>query len=227
VIDKDMPASGVYLFFDEREKRLKRADQLRVVRVGTHGVASGSKASLRNRMRTHFGTVAGEGNHRSSVFRLHVGRSLINSGLMPSISSWGLVATDKNTLLAERELEQAVSRYLSRLYVLLIAVPGESDKTNDRAYVEQNLIALLSNKCRPLDPPNSDWLGLSSAKQEIRKSGLWNVNHVDQRFDPAYLDVLDYYAEMTASTKPVPETQLAPRDWHARVRDDARQFMLL
>jgi hypothetical protein len=56
VIDGEMPESGVYLFFDEREKRLKDISQLRIIRIGTHGVASGSKASLRNRMRTHFGT---------------------------------------------------------------------------------------------------------------------------------------------------------------------------
>src|ERR1700684_3027805 len=73
VLENKMPDSGVYLFFDEREKRLKNIDQLRVVRVGTHGVAAGSKASLRNRMRTHFGTISGEGNHRSSIFRLHTG----------------------------------------------------------------------------------------------------------------------------------------------------------
>jgi hypothetical protein len=227
VIDEDMPRSGVYLFFDERERRLKRTDQLRTVRVGTHGVAFGSKASLRNRMRTHFGTVAGEGNHRSSVFRLHVGRSLINAELTPAVSTWGSPITNKEALGAEREIEQAVSRYLAELLVLLIAIPGESDKMNDRAYIEQNLIGLLSNRCKPLDPPSSAWLGLSSAKREIRKSGLWNVNHVDQLFDPAYLDVLGYYAEMTANTKPIPEKQLAPQDWYARVHDDARQFTLL
>lgn len=227
VIDGDMPDSGVYLFFDERERRLKDTDQLRIVRVGTHGVASGSKASLRNRMRTHFGTAAGEGNHRSSIFRLHTGRSLINAKLAPAIESWGRSVGDKSALLAERELEQAVSRYLAELSVLLIAVPGESDKGNDRAYLEQNLIALLSNARKPLDPPSCEWLGLSSAKQEIRKSGLWNVNHVDQRFDPKYLDILDYYVSLTTGVKPVPRKQLAPRDWQARARDDARQFMLL
>jgi hypothetical protein len=227
VISSDMPNSGIYLFFDERERRLKDIDQLRVVRVGTHGVASGSKASLRNRMRTHFGTASGEGNHRSSIFRLHTGRSLINAKLAPAIDSWGTSAGDKSAILAERELEQAVSKYLTELYVLLIAVPGEPKKNNDRAYLEQNLIALLSNACKPLDPPSCEWLGLNSAKPEIRKSGLWNVNHVEQHFDPQYLEVLDYYVSVTAGAKPVPKKQLAPRDWQARARDDMRQLTLL
>jgi hypothetical protein len=159
VIDGDMPESGIYLFFDERERRLKEVDHLRIVRVGTHGVAAGSKASLKNRMKTHFGTVSGEGNHRSSVFRLHTGRSMINAKVVPDIMSWGSAVTEKTALLAERGIESAVSTYLGNLFVLLISVPGESDKTNDRAYLGQNLIALLSNACKPLDPPSCAWLG--------------------------------------------------------------------
>jgi hypothetical protein len=226
-IDGTMPDSGVYLFFDERERRLKNPNQMRIVRVGTHGVSAGSKASLRSRMRTHFGTITGEGNHRSSIFRLHTGQSLINAKLAPAINSWGSSHSDKAAPLAERELEKAVSKYLGELYVLLISVPGESDKGNDRAYLEQNLIALLSNDCRPLDPPSCEWLGLHSSKREIRKSGLWNVNHVEQPYDPNYLAVLDYYASLTVGERPIPRKQLAPRNWQARARDDANQLALL
>jgi hypothetical protein len=152
---------------------------------------------------------------------------MINAKLTPAIDSWGTAAGDKKAILAERALEQAVSKYLAELYVLLIAVPGESEKHNDRAYLEQNLIALLSNACKPLDPPSCEWLGLKSDKREIRKSGLWNVNHVEQRFDPQYLEVLDYYVSVTAGAKPVPKKQLAPLDWQARARDDVRQLTLL
>jgi hypothetical protein len=151
----------------------------------------------------------------------------MNAGFVPKIESWGSSTADKGALLAERGLEQAVSKYLGELYVLLIAVPGASDKNNDRAYIEQNLIAALSNLCRPLDPPSCDWLGLNSDKREIRKSGLWNVNHVEQLCDPNYLDVLEYYVSMTTGTKPVPTKQLAPMNWLARTRDDARQLTFL
>lgn len=227
LVEGDMPEAGVYLFFDEHESRLKDLGKLRVVRVGTHGVANGSKASLRNRMRTHFGTVAGDGNHRSSVFRLHTGRSMINAKVVGDVSSWGTARVEKSTLLAEREVEQAVSKYLSNLFVLLISIPGESEKINDRAYVEQNLIALLSNGCRPLDPPSSSWLGLNSAKREIRKSGLWNVNHVEQPFDPGFLEVFDYYVSLTIGTREAPSQQLAPPDWYARLRGNTKQLALL
>jgi hypothetical protein len=227
LLELEMPESGIYLFLDEREMRLKNITKLRVVRVGTHGVAEGSKASLRNRMRTHYGTASGEGNHRSSIFRLHVGRSLISAELAPVVASWGAQALDRATIGAEREIEQAVSKYLGNLLVLLIDVPGPSNKRNDRAYLEQNLISLLSNACSPLDPPSWRWLGLNSDKQEIRKSGLWNVNHVNQRVDPAFIDVLDHYASVTIGLKPAPDQQLAPEDWQARVRMDTRQLILV
>jgi hypothetical protein len=227
VLDLEMPESGIYLFFDERQTRLKDISKLRVVRVGTHGVAEGSKASLRHRVRTHYGTASGEGNHRSSIFRLHVGRSLIRAKLAPEVASWGAQTPDRGAVGAEREIEQAVSKYLGNLLVLLIAVPGPSNKRNDRAYLEQNLISLLSNTCRPLDPPSWRWLGLHSDKQEIRKSRLWNVNHVHQRFDPAFINVLDYYVSVTRGVRLAPDEQLAPTDWQDRVRMDARQLTLV
>ena len=119
--------------------------------------------------------------------------------------------------------------YLSIWETFLFSYPcrESSDKNNDRAYIEQNLIALLSNFCKPLDPPSCEWLGLSSQKREIRKSGLWNVNHVEQRFDPNYLGVLDYYVSLTMGAKEAPRKQLAPIDWLARTRDDSRQLTLL
>jgi hypothetical protein len=38
IVANEMPESGVYIFFDERERRLKSLGEMRVVRVGTHGV---------------------------------------------------------------------------------------------------------------------------------------------------------------------------------------------
>jgi hypothetical protein len=227
VIGQAMPQAGVYLFFDETEKRLKDPNSLRVVRVGTHGVALGSKATLRDRMRTHFGTGSGDGNHRSSIFRLHAGRSILNARLASGVESWGSLASDKRLLLAERQLEQIVSKYLSELHVALIDVPGVSAKTNDRAYIEQNLIALFSNKCKPLDPPGYRWLGNQSDKREIRKSGLWNVNHVDQRFDAEFLHVFNYYVSVTLGAKPAPTQPMAPANWQARIREDDMQLTLI
>jgi hypothetical protein len=215
-----MPEAGVYLFFDAQEFRIKDLTQPRVVRVGTHGVAAGSKATLRNRIKTHLGTSSGEGNHRSSIFRLHVGRSILNAGRTSGVHTWGSSSASKEGLIAERGLEKMVSDYLSELQVALIEIPGISDKANDRSYIEQNLIAVFSNRCTPLDPPSYQWLGNCSDKREIRKSGLWNVNHVEQQCDPHFIEVLNHYISVTLGTKAAPMQPIAPLDWQARIRED-------
>jgi len=52
------------------------SDGNRVVRVGTHGLKTGSTSTLWGRVHQHRDTREGGGNHRGSVFRLHVGQAL-------------------------------------------------------------------------------------------------------------------------------------------------------
>jgi hypothetical protein len=60
------------------------------------------------------------------------------------------------------------------------------------ASIERNSIALLSNYNKPhLDPPSQGWLGRHSDREKVRTSGLWNSNHVDESYDPAFLNELD------------------------------------
>jgi hypothetical protein len=57
-----LPNQGVYFFFDPDEPTQFSTKLPRLVRIGTHGVSAGSKATLRDRLRTHFGTATGYGN---------------------------------------------------------------------------------------------------------------------------------------------------------------------
>jgi hypothetical protein len=60
--------------------------------------------------------------------------------------------------------------------------------------IEANAIGLLSNRDRaPIDPPTPEWLGNFSPHPAIRASGLWNVQHVDERHDPVFLDLFERY----------------------------------
>jgi hypothetical protein len=71
------PAQGVYFFFEDGELRSDSGTGLRVVRVGTHGLREGSTTTLWRRLAQHRGTRRnGGGNHRGSVFRLHLGTAL-------------------------------------------------------------------------------------------------------------------------------------------------------
>ena len=66
-----------------------------------------------------------------------------------------------------------------------------------RGYIERNSIALLSNLGKaPLDPPSAQWRGHGCDRGErVRNSGLWNQRHVDETYDPAFLDVLSDLVE--------------------------------
>jgi hypothetical protein len=193
---KDLPASGVYFFFEPGEARAHNAEVPRVVRVGTHGVSRGSESTLRDRLRTHLGTHDG-GNHRTSIFRLHIGESYLNrERSREEVPTWGgPPPTSKHGLLAEKQIEMWVSEYLRKMSVLWLPVPGKSSKFADRAVLERNCISLLSGIPIPIDPPSSSWLGRWSSRPAVRRSGLWNIQHTSAKYHAAFLAELDRLIE--------------------------------
>lgn len=197
------PTHGVYFFFEPGEQR--EAGGPRIVRVGTHAVSAGSKTTLWNRLSDHRGTIggmqAGGGDHRGSIFRLHVGKALLARGGFDeqAAATWGVgTSAPKAVRQSEYPIELAVSRHIGAMTVLWVSVPGDAGTTSDRKLIEANTIALLTNRQRePIDPPSSGWLGRLSRHPAIRESGLWNVQHVDERHDPAFLSVLEGYVRST------------------------------
>ena len=103
------PDRGVYFFREPGETRTVPPYVPRVVRVGTHAVSAGSKSSLWGRLRTHRGGRTGNGNHRSSVFRLHVGAAMLarDGELLPT---WGRGSSACQSVRdSEAPLERRVS----------------------------------------------------------------------------------------------------------------------
>ncbi len=190
------PGRGVYFFFEDHEFR-EDTNTLRVVRVGTHAVSTNSRTTLWNRLHTHKGTTAGGGNHRGSIFRKRVGEALLQVRSYSSeiADSWGIDnSAPRNTRLAEFPLERDVSTVIGAMPLLWMEVGDAPGVASERAYLERNSIALLSNCGKePIDKPSKRWLGLHSPQETIRKSGLWNTNHVDDGYAPAFLDVLERY----------------------------------
>ncbi|MDO8605487.1 MAG: hypothetical protein Q7R40_03020 [Phaeospirillum sp.] len=158
----------------------------RIVRIGTHAVSFGSKATLRGRLRNHLGPAHEIGNHRGSIFRLHVGRAMLEAAAgHASLPSWGEGQNAVPSVKAlEAEHELAVSRYLQELEVVLIEIDDEPGKDSVRASVEAQLIALCSEAMLPIDCPTGDWLGLKSVGAPIRQSGLWNIRGAGGKYDP-------------------------------------------
>lgn len=201
----DWPERGVYFVFAPDEFRAD-GDGHRLARVGTHAVSAGSSTTLWNRLRAHRGnergTFAGGGNHRGSVFRERVGEAIVaRDGLDGAYPHWGEGSSaDREVRLKETGLERRVSEYVRDCPFLWVRIDDEPGPDSDRAYVERNAIALASNAGRnPIDLRSGDWLGSHSPSPAIRRSGLWNVDHVQATYDPEFLDVL---AEAVAETTP-------------------------
>ncbi|SRR6266516_1495348 len=185
------PRQGVYFFYEDGETRA--GGNRRIVRIGTHALTPTSRTTLWGRLRQHRGQLAGRsplgGNHRASVFRRHVGAALIRRDNSPEelLTSW----LDRHRPTGERasqetQVEMEVSRYIGAMPFLWLSV---SDRA-DRGYIERNSIALLSCLTGCPDTPSPNWLGRDAVRAEIRESGLWNVDHVNDPHDPEFLDRL-------------------------------------
>ncbi len=198
----EWPRRGLYFFCEAGEERSGSGTGLRVVRVGTHGLAAGSRSTLWGRLSQHRGTSRGSGNHRGSIFRLLVGIALARQQGIALPPSWGVggdpgaaarrLGLDRSGVkLAEADLEMRVSRYIGDMPFLWLGVEDEPGPASQRGLIERNAIALLSGYREPApDPPSTDWLGHLSDRDRVRGSGLWNNNHVDEDYALSFLDVL-------------------------------------
>ena len=189
---QDLPSRGVYFFMEPGEVRTDTGNGLRVVRVGTHGLKHGAKSTLWGRLSQHKGTVAsGGGNHRGSIFRLLVGTTV--SDIHPECSTWGKNKTAKgDARLFEEALEQKVSAIIRNMPFLYLGIDDEPSPTSLRGVIERNSIALLSNfQKTALDAPSKGWRGHRCSREKVRLSGLWNQHHVDESYDPAFLQALE------------------------------------
>lgn len=199
----DWPDRGVYFFLANHERR-ESGDHPRLTRVGTHAVSEGSGTTLWERLRNHRGNnrgaYEGGGNHRGSVFRERVGEAIIErEGLNDEYPKWSVGSSAGRDLrLDELDMERRVSEYIRDLPFLWIAVDDKPGPNSDRAYIERNAIALVSNfQKESIDSRAKDWLGEHSPSRKIRHSGLWNVNHVDEEYDAMFLDRLEEAVQET------------------------------
>lgn len=193
------PERGVYFVFEPGEVRSLSAGVPRVVQVGTHALNVGSGTTLWNRLRQHRGSRAGIGNHRGSIFRMHVGRALIaRYGLHASFPEWDRGGSaPREVVQSERGMEEMVSEVIGRMRVAWVAVLDEPGPGSERGVIERSAIALLASEGRVVDPPSRRWLGRFAPSDAIRGSGLWNVNHVGAGTETGFLDDLAAYAEAT------------------------------
>ncbi len=197
------PDRGVY-FFHEPGAAGAGAGR-RVARVGTHALTAKSRSTLWRRLAQHRGTARTDGgNHRGSIFRLLVGIALARRDHMALPPSWGkgngpgaagrqLGMNRVNVKRAEAKLEAHVSRYIGSMPFLWLNVDDAPGPESERSVIERNAIGLLSSRREP--PAN--WLGCHSDRDRVRRSGLWNNKHVDESWNPSFLDLMEKWIEKT------------------------------
>ena len=208
----DWPCRGVYFFFEHGELRSVTGSGPRVVRIGTHGLKTGSKSKLWGRLSQHRGKArTSGGNHRGSIFRLVVGIALAKRDKVPLPKSWGIggsvkeaarrLNVDKAEIYkAEAYTEASVSAYIGRMPFLWLNVNDAPGPESARGLIERNAIALLSGYDRSgCDTPSTNWLGHHSDREKIRKSGIWNNNHVGETYDLSFLNVMESCIDATTT----------------------------
>lgn len=148
------PSHGVYFFYEHGE--LRDDGSPRVVRVGTHALQPGSRATLWKRLSQHRSNRSGGGNHRGSIFRKHVGSALINRDGLGDAALTAWLGRRKDPTLADQEatIERHVSDHIRAMPFLWLAVPTRSDGTSLRGYLERNCIGLLAGPACAVDKPS-------------------------------------------------------------------------
>jgi len=201
------PERGVYFVFEPGENRHISYTSPRVVRVGTHALMARSRTTLWKRLCQHRGTLNPHGgNHRGSIFRLLAGEAMMIRDPALMIESWGRGSSaPRATRLAERQHESLVSDYLGAMMLVFLPVSDAPGPRSVRGVIERNAIALLSGyRTSSPDRPSPNWLGRFSGRDRVRRSGLWNNNHVDEEYDPTFLSLFEDLIRKIPSAYPKP-----------------------
>jgi len=220
------PQKGLYLFYQCGFNRILSNIDLKIMRIGTHAVSEGSSSSLWQRLKNHKGKLDLSGNHRGSIFRLYVGAALIKrEGLV--CPSWGIGQSANDEISAtEVDIEKRVSEYIQDMMLLCLRIEDAPSKRSDRAYIEQNMIALLAGPLGPVDIAQESWLGYHCPNPGVRRSSLWNVDYTHMEYDPSFFEILQTYVDVSVGRIPHPAHSLAPRYWHENKKNSYRQTAL-
>ena len=140
---------------------------------------------------------------------LLLGIALAKQNNIPLPESWGVansageaarkLGIDRSAVNeAEVGIEARVSEYIGQMPFLWPSVNDAPGPISKRGLIERNAVALLSGYGWPCaDRPSAEWLGHYSDRERVCLSGLWNNHHVDETYDPSFLDEMEWQIDAT------------------------------
>ena len=186
-----LPRNGIYFFYERGETWGHDGNKPRIIRIGTH-----KSNNFRSRIKEHF-LLDNKGMNFDpmkpapkdrSVFRKNIGRALLRKRNSNYLRMWNIDFTPRRNreryghlrdIEHEKEIERDITRILrNRFTFRFIIVENETRRIGSRG-LESRLIGTVS-RC-PLCKPTNNWLGDFSPKVKIRKSGLWQIQHLNSR----------------------------------------------
>jgi len=185
---EQLPENGIYFFYEKGEAWGHGGDNPRIVRIGTH-----KDGNFRSRIKEHFlfdelkmnfDRAKPKPSDRS-IFRKNIGRALLNSDEDDYLQIWEIDFTTranreslghKRDIEKEKRIESTITKTLrERFSFRFIVIDNQTERMGSKG-LESSLIGTVASckLCRHSD----NWLGNNSPKQQIKKSGLWLVQHL-------------------------------------------------
>jgi hypothetical protein len=183
-----LPKNGIYFFYENGEIWGHGGYKPRIVRIGTH-----KDGNFRSRIKEHFLLDESKMNfdvtkpapHERSIFRKNIGRALLNKKNDDYLKTWEIDFTSRENrerygylrdIQKEKEIELEITKILRENFSFrFIIVDSQVERMGTKG-LESSLIGTIAHcdLCRP----SNNWLGRYSPKSQIRKSGLWLIQHL-------------------------------------------------
>lgn len=112
------------------------------------------------------------------------------------------------------------------MQILWLQISDKPSVLSDRAFIEKNSIALLSSFIRKIDTASKVWLGNYNPHKSISGSSMWNVNYVEDDYDPRFLNILERFVNITIGKESPVNESIVPQDWIINKRNKKNQLDL-
>lgn len=183
-----LPLNGIYFFYEDGETWGHGSTAPKIVRVGTH-----RGDNFRKRISEHYLLNPGKMVFHvvnpkpadRSIFRKNLGRCILNQSSDPYLKVWEQDFTYPSIQVEwghirdipkEQEVEVQITDLLRNNFSFkFIIIKDEAGRLGEGG-LERRLIGTVSS-CEVCGP-SAGWFGQYSPVEKIRKSGLWQVQHL-------------------------------------------------